>query len=120
MISFSPSRIIHGIDTGVTELYTEINGGTAIPKDQLEYQKLITSVFNARQEIIPLFTDEDLKKLSMPCMILLGEKDIMIQSQETKERAVRFISHCTVRQYPEKGHSLVGMEQEILHFLQDT
>lgn len=107
-------------DTGVTELFTEINGGTAIPKDQLEYQKLITSVFNARQEIIPLFTDEDLKKLSMPCMILLGEKDIMIQSQETKERAVRFISHCTVRQYPEKGYSLVGMEQEILHFLQDT
>ena len=42
-------------DTGVTELFTEINGGTAIPKDQLEYQKLITSVFNARQEIIPLF-----------------------------------------------------------------
>lgn len=105
-------------DDGIAELFTEINGGISIPKERLEYQKLITSVFNARQEVIPLFKDEELEKLTMPCMILLGGKDIMIKSQETKERASKLISHCTINLYSEKGHSLVGMEHMILDFLQ--
>lgn len=105
-------------DAGLTELFTEINGGITIPKARLEYQKLIAAAFNARKEVLPLFSDEELKRLSMPCMILLGQKDIMIKSQETMERAMRLISHCSIKQYPQNGHSLVGMEYEILHFLQ--
>lgn len=105
-------------DAGVTELLTEINGGAAIPEGQLEYQKLIASVFNGRQEIIPLFTDQEIKRLSMPCAVFLGGKDIMIRSHETRDRLLRLIPHCIVKMYPEKGHSITGMEQVILDFLQ--
>lgn len=106
-------------ESGINELFTQINGGVSIPEIRLNYQKLITSVFNARQEIIPIFSDEKLKRLSMPCLIFVGNKDVMLKSEETAERALKQIPLCQVVELPEKGHSLIGLSEEILIFLRD-
>lgn len=104
-------------EAGIDELFTQINGGMPIPEIRLNYQKLITSVFNARQEIVPIFSDNELQKLNMPCLIFVGAKDIMIKSDETAARAARLIPLCKVETLPERGHSLVDLSNEILEFL---
>lgn len=104
--------------SGVDELLVEINGGEAIPETILNYQKLIFSAFNSRQEIIPIFSDDELKKLTMPCFIIVGGQDIMLLSNETAERATKLMPKCKVKMLPESGHSLVALTADILAFLQ--
>lgn len=104
-------------DEGISELFTQINGGVPIPETILAYQKLIMSVFNARQETIPIFSDEELKRLTMPCLIAVGGKDIMLKSEETAKRAAQQIPLCRVLELPERGHSLVGISEDLLDFL---
>ncbi len=107
-------------ECGIDELFTQINGGIPIPEIRLNYQTLITSVFNARQEIVPLFSDDELKSLNMPCLIFVGSKDVMILSNETAERASRLIPFCNVIKLANSGHSLVGLSDEILLYLNET
>ncbi|NYB72838.1 alpha/beta hydrolase [Sedimentibacter hydroxybenzoicus DSM 7310] len=106
-------------ESGINELLIQLNGGMPIPEIRLNYQKLIMSVFNVRQEVIPVLSDEELKRLSMPCLIFVGNNDVILKSDETAARALKKIPQCQVVELPEKGHSLVGMSEEILIFIRD-
>ncbi len=101
-------------ESGIEELFIQVNGGTPIPEIILNYQKLIMTAFNPRQVIIPLFSDDELARLNMPCLLFVGGKDIMLKSEETVERAKRYMPACQVVEFPERGHSLVVLENEML------
>ncbi len=104
-------------EAGVDELMTRISAGAQIPAEILNYQKLIAFCFNARQEAIPAFTDEQLKRLGMPGIVFLGMKDILLRSDETAARVRALMPSFEVRELPELGHSLAFLGGEILAFL---
>lgn len=110
------SLLIKG-EAGVDELFQRINGNQPIPEIMLNYQKLIAAVFNSRQEVVPLFADKALARLAMPSMLIVGEKDIMLNSLETAKRYARLAPNATVVVRPDAGHSLVGLADEILEFI---
>ncbi len=110
-------RLLPQGEAGVNELFRLINGGNEIPEVMLNYQKLIAFCFNARQEPIPLFTDEELSRLTMPGIVFLGEKDIMLNSNETAARVRRLLPHFEVVEFPSLGHSLAGQGDDVLGFL---
>lgn len=111
------SLISKGED-GVNELFAQINGGNPVPEVILNYQKLIAWAFNSRQEPIPTFTDDELKCLTMPCIIFVGAKDIMLRSDETADRLSKLVPHAEVVTLPDKGHSLSGLSDKIQVFLE--
>lgn len=104
-------------EEGVNELLRMINGGKEIPEIMLNYQKLIAATFNSRQEPIPLFTDKELQRLSMPSLLIVGQKDIMLNSMETAERYGRLVSNSRIEVLSDAGHSLTGLAAEITEFL---
>jgi len=104
-------------EEGLNELFTEINGGNPIPEIILNYQKLIAFSFNSRQEVIPTFTDEELKRLNMPCIVFVGGKDIMLQSDETAERVSRLVPTAEIVVLPDRGHSLSGLAGQMMCFM---
>ena len=104
-------------EEGVNELFAQINGGAKIPDIILNYQKLIAVAFHSRQEIIPLFSDEDLKKLTMPSLLMVGEKDIMLNSIETAERYQANVPGAKIKILPDASHSLTGLTADISDFL---
>ncbi len=104
-------------EAGIDELFRQINGGAAIPQVILDYQKLIAAVFNSRMEVIPVFADEELEKLIMPSLLLVGEKDIMLNSLETAARFRKSVPNGQISIIPQAGHSLTGFAQEIMAFL---
>ncbi len=104
-------------ENGVNELFQMINGGKPIPEIMLNYQKLIAAVFNSRQEAIPIFPDEELERLTMPCLLIVGEKDIMLNSFETAERYKQLVQNSSIIVLPDAGHSLTGLSDEIIDFL---
>lgn len=104
-------------EEGVNELFAQINGGEPVPEAILNYSKLIAIAFNARQEPIPLFSDEELTQLTMPSITFVGTKDIMLHSDETAARIAKLLPHAEIVTLPEKGHSLSGLANRMLPFL---
>lgn len=103
---------------GVKELFRTINGDDTMPEIILNYQMLIGAHFNTRQEEIPLFSDEELMSLSMPSLLFVGEKDILLRSAETAQRYGSLVKQAQIVMLPEKGHSLTGLVDEIQEFLE--
>ena len=104
-------------EKGLNELLAKINGDNPIPEVFLNYQKLIGLFFNSRQETIPIFTDDELKKLTMPCILFVGGKDIMLRSDEIIKRFSELVPHAERVMLKDKGHSLSGLSDEITEFL---
>lgn len=69
-------------EKGIDKLYYKINGNKPIPKEMLIYQKLIAKHFNFRKVTIPIFSDDELKKLTIPVSLFVGGKDVMLHSQK--------------------------------------
>lgn len=104
-------------EKGIDKLYYKINGNKPIPQVMLNYQKLIAKHFNFRKETIPLFSDDELIKLTMPIALFAGEKDIMLHSKKTAKRLESLLGHANINLIPNEGHSIVNQGDEIRKFL---
>ncbi|MGL4106679.1 alpha/beta hydrolase [Clostridium sp. LP20] len=104
-------------EKGMDKLYYKVNGNQPIPEKMLKYQKLIGKNFNNRTEIIPIFSDEDIKRLNMPTTLFVGLKDIMLHSDKTAKRLERLLPQAKINICPEAGHTIINLTDEINKFL---
>lgn len=104
-------------EKGIDKLYYKVNGDKPMPKIMLDYQKLIAKHFNFRKEVIPLFSDDELKKLTMPVSLFVGAKDVMFYSEKTAKRLGLLIDHAKINFIADEGHSIVNQGDEIREFL---
>ncbi|TCL61457.1 pimeloyl-ACP methyl ester carboxylesterase [Hydrogenispora ethanolica] len=104
-------------EKGMAELYKKINGNQPLPEVVLKYQKLLGKNFNFRREVIPLFSDLELKQLSMPVILFVGEKDIMLHSAVTAKRLGDLLPHAKINVLPGAGHTLINLTDRISAFL---
>ena len=100
--------------TGIRKLFKVINGNKDMPEIFLKYQILIGKNFNIRKEPIPIFSDEELRRLTMPVFLFVGVKDIILHSMETAERLKKLVPCATINVLPEGGHSLINLTDTIL------
>ncbi len=104
-------------EKGMDKLHMKVNGNQPIPEEMLKYQKLIGRNFNYRREGIPLFSDSELKRLTMPIVLFVGEKDIMFHSAETAKRLGNILPHAKINVLPGAGHVLINLTDKIIAFL---
>lgn len=104
-------------EKGIDKLYYKINGDKPIPEIMLNYQKLIARHFNFRKVTIPIFTDNELRKLTMPVALFVGGKDVMLHSEKTANRLGLLLNHAEINFIPEEGHSIINYGNEIRKFL---
>ncbi len=83
----------------------------------MRFMSLIHKNFRPRMVKLPIFSDEALERLTMPVMALLGGKDVLLDSAQTKQRLERNVPHAKIRYYPEDGHFIRGQTGTILDFL---
>lgn len=74
--------------------------------------------FNPRTQRLPVFTDDALRRLTMPVQVTVGGRDAMFDSQGTARRVHQCIPHATVNLLAEAGHAILGQTDPILTFLQ--
>lgn len=103
---------------GVKKLYIKINGGKKISSETMEYLLLLQQNFIYRKEPIPIFTDKELVKLTMPVALIVGKNDIMIDSHDTQQRLNILLKNFTSYFIPNGGHSLGSQYKTIYAFLQ--
>lgn len=107
-------------EKGLDELIDRMNGNNSITKSMHNYQKLIFISFNLRPEVVPIFTDDELKRLTMPIILFVGDSDIMFRTYELVKRFERVLPHAECVVLKGRGHSLTEISDRIKDFLKDT
>lgn len=117
--SFPFKALAHMIfgERGMKRLYQKVNGNQYIPEKILEFQKLMGQSFNYRRETIPLYSDSELQRLSMPVALFVGEKDIMLHSKITAKRLGKLAPHANINMILGAGHALLNLTEQIKIFL---
>ncbi|MDI4643706.1 alpha/beta fold hydrolase [Cohnella hashimotonis] len=103
-------------DKGKNRLIRMVNGDQPVSEKMMQYQKLIGENFNRRGKI-PLFADDELKRLTMPASLFVGQKDIMLHAAKSAERLRHLLPHADVHVDPKAGHTLIQLTDKILSFL---
>ena len=82
-----------------------------------DFMALVQQHFRRRTQRLPIFPDAALRQLRMPVLAVLGAKDVILDSAETKTRLQGAVPHAEVRYLPEVGHGVFGERAAILRFL---
>jgi pimeloyl-ACP methyl ester carboxylesterase len=83
----------------------------------MKFVALIHKNFRPRMVKLPIFSDEALQLLTMPVMAIVGGKDVLIDSAETKQRLERNVPHAMIRYLPEAGHFIPRQTDAVSEFL---
>ncbi len=83
----------------------------------MDFTALVDENFRPRRVKMPLFSDEALRRLTMPVLAILGGNDVLLDSAETKRRLDRNLPNVDIRFYPEQGHYISGQTALIHEFL---
>ncbi|MFI6769308.1 alpha/beta fold hydrolase [Streptomyces sp. NPDC050355] len=75
--------------------------------------------FKPRTEQLPRFSDDVLRRLTMPVLVMVGGRDAMFDSEGTARLVRRCVPHATVNVLPEVGHAILGQTDSVLEFLRD-
>lgn len=73
--------------------------------------------FRPRRDPLPSFTDAQLSGLRMPVMLVVGGKDVMLDSEASRRRLKTARPDAEIRYLPEAGHVILGQAEPILDFL---
>jgi pimeloyl-ACP methyl ester carboxylesterase len=83
----------------------------------LNFVLLIHQNFRPRMVKIPIFSDDALRRLTMPVLAIVGGQDVLLDSAATRRRLENAVPQCEVRYLPEAGHFISRQTAAILDFL---
>lgn len=104
-------------DRGMELSLRKVNGSQDVPDVIMEFMKLVGKNYNYRREPVPMFSDSELQRLTMPTILFVGEKDVMFYSEETAARPGRLLPHAKINIIPGAGHTLINLDDKIIEFL---
>jgi pimeloyl-ACP methyl ester carboxylesterase len=83
----------------------------------MNFVSLIHQHFRPRRVKLPVFSNEALRRLDMPVLAIVGARDVLLDSAETKSRLERHAPKAEVVFLPEGGHFIPGQAERVLTFL---
>ncbi|MCP2168098.1 alpha/beta fold hydrolase [Goodfellowiella coeruleoviolacea] len=82
-----------------------------------DHMASVSTHFRYRTAPLPIFSDDALRRLSMPVQVTVGDRDAMFDSAGTARRVRRTVPHAQVTVLAGVGHSFTGQTAAILAFL---
>jgi pimeloyl-ACP methyl ester carboxylesterase len=93
-------------------------GDEPLPAEALAFMEAIMTHHLARIEPEVLLTDQELRRLTMPVLMVAGARDALRSGKAAAARLQRLLPTVTTRILPGRGHALVNMAAEVLSFLE--
>lgn len=87
------------------------------PGPDLDRIALVFSQFRPRSTPFPVFSDEKLRGIEVPTLVIVGGRDALFDSASTARRSRASIPQAAVTVLPEAGHAIFGQTAPILEFL---
>jgi pimeloyl-ACP methyl ester carboxylesterase len=88
-----------------------------VPEELDDFLTLILKQFKSRTGVLPIFSDEELRRLTMPTLLLMGAADPMRDAEKIVARMQRLLPHLTAAVIPGAGHVLLYTTSWIVPFL---
>ena len=108
-------------DWGLRRSMQFVAGSTMVVPPQLaEYLKIVFRSFKPRMTALPIRSDAELRALTMPVQAIVGGRDVLLHSDETRSRLERLVPHARVTVVDDAGHLLPPQTQVIAEFLADV
>jgi pimeloyl-ACP methyl ester carboxylesterase len=82
-----------------------------------DFMSLINRHFKPNFAALSRFDDAALRGIRVPLLAILGARDALLDSAETRARLLANVRGADVRWLPDVGHAVVGQTQTILEFL---
>ncbi len=86
----------------------------------IDMLRLIGRSIRPRIVRIPRLTDAELERLKAPMLVIVGGRDVLIDSEDTRRRLSKWAPHAEVVFLPEAGHVIPGQAARILAFLKSS
>ena len=83
----------------------------------LEFVLLITKHEKPRYATLPVFSDAELSRLTMPMLVVFGDNDMLLNAKKSIDRAARTVPNVTTVLLPGVGHAVLGQSERMLGFL---
>ncbi len=102
---------------GIKRISRIVCGNTTITKDVEKLTGLMAKYYKPRFKI-PIFSDAELKRLTMPVLLIAGKLDALLPSDKTADRLSQLVPVLETNIIEDAGHLLVGYTDEVISFLQ--
>lgn len=102
---------------GVRGIIKVLFGDQTVPDGVEEITAVVMRNFKARVGILPIFSDEELKRLTMPTLLLGGSKDALRDLEKIAGRMRSLVPHVMVHIIPGAGHALLNTPPHVMPFL---
>jgi len=103
--------------TGQHMLSKVIYHHTVVPHEILDYQAIVSKYFNPVTEPLPVFSDEQLLRLTMPIQYFGGDHDALLNTRKSIERLKALLPHAQAHLLVDTGHAIIDKFGEIKEFL---
>jgi pimeloyl-ACP methyl ester carboxylesterase len=102
---------------GAERINRLVIGKDPIHPEAVRFMNAILTHFKARVGKEYLFPDDELKRLSMPTLLIGGAEDALIPMESVIPRMQKLVPQLEPVLIPEMGHALINQAERILPFL---
>jgi len=102
---------------GIDKAWSAASGKAPVAGPLADYMRLIFQNFRPRREAPPIFTDAELRALSLPIQVVVGAKDAMLHATQTRDRVRRLLPHAEMIWLDDAGHMLPPQTIRVADFL---
>ncbi len=102
---------------GGEQINRMVLGKDIIHPEAVKYMDALMTHFKPRVEKEYIFTDEELRRLTMPVLLLCGTDDAICATQKVAARLWKLAPRLETILLPGVGHALVNMSERVLPFL---
>ncbi len=104
---------------GFAKLNKLVYGNVTIDDKALAFASLVKQYYRPRTDVLPLFSAESLKQISIPTLFIGGERDCFYDSKKSASRLTENLNQVTCRVVQGAGHVLVNQTETMAQFLLD-
>lgn len=94
-----------------------VMGNQVMHPEAIKFMNTIMANFHARLEKEYIFRDDELKRLTMPTLLIGGTEDALIPIEKVIPRMEKLLPQFTAESIPGISHALVNLSGKIIPFL---
>ena len=107
-------------DRGLRKINGIVSPEVDIPEEMFQFGRLTAKHFRPIMEAIPILTDEELGRLTMPVMYYGGTRDALLKTRPAAERLKKLVSAARINVIEGGGHTIIGKTEEVLRFIEEA
>src|SRR5262245_3552203 len=90
---------------GARRINRMVLGGQVVPIEVEAGMALVYQHFKPRLGVLPLFSDGELRRLTMPVQLLIGGRDTLRSAEKITARMRKLVPHLDATVIPDAGHA---------------